>query len=53
MSAEANGQLGPGAAGDASVESRPPLGRKATPRRNLLVFSGGTLLAVAGGLILF
>jgi two-component system, OmpR family, sensor histidine kinase SaeS len=53
MSAEASRRLGPGTAGDAGVDSHPPFERKATPRRNLLVFMGGTLLAVAAGLIAF
>jgi signal transduction histidine kinase len=53
MSAEAEGQFGPGTAGDAGTGSHLPLDRNATPRRNLLVFTGGTLLAVAGGLIAF
>ena len=53
MSAAAKGQLGPGAAGDAGAAVQPRREHKATPRRNLLVFTGGTLLAVAGGLIAF
>jgi signal transduction histidine kinase len=53
MSVEAKGRVGPAVSGDAGVGRRRPLDRKATPRRNLLVFMGGTLLAVAGALIVF
>ena len=53
MSAEVTGQLAVGDPDDAGVRGGLPLDRKATPRRNLLVFVGGTLLAVAAGLIVF
>jgi signal transduction histidine kinase len=53
MSVEAKEHFDSGTAGDPSLEGRPPRDRKASPRRNLLVFMGGTLLAVAGGLIVF
>jgi two-component system, OmpR family, sensor histidine kinase SaeS len=53
MSGEVKGQVGPGTVGDAASEGRPRLVGRATPGRNLLVFACGTLLAVAGGLILF
>ncbi len=53
MSGQAGAGRGLRAAADAGSGSRAARDRKATPRRDLLVFMGGTLLAVAGGLIVF
>ena len=51
MRAKARLDAGAGLGGAAARRSRH--GSAKAPRRNLLVFAGGTLLAVAGGLIVF